>query len=232
MNIIIERGDKMSIMIYDDDVETLKVMEKTLESAGYEVVTSSDVIESVKIVEDSRDNIEVIVTKFDIDYFGITDYLYVLRKFNKDLKIVVIASTSNYNDELLSMDLNVDEYIKKPIATSVFAKRIERLLRHKSPVEEVLNIKRDLVEINLINGSVKNKDGLVHLSQKEYQVLVYLARRFNNVISREELYKNIWICNVDSSNYRTIDVHISNIRRKLGLNSLVSIRNMGYKIEN
>lgn len=221
----------MSILIYDDNKENLKVMENTLTNVGYEVETSSDIIESIKMIESHSNEINLIITKFNISHFSLKDYLYIIRKLNKNIRIVVVSSSNDFKDELESIELNVDEYIKKPISTAVLKKRVEKLLVENER-EGILFIKRDLVMIDTINHIVKKEGKVVNLSMTEYKILLYLVRNSNYVVSRSELYEKLWGLSYSNVKARTIDVHISNIRGKLDLVSLFSIRGVGYKIEN
>lgn len=180
----------MSILIYDDNEENLKVMENSLQSVGYNIQTSTDIIESIKMVEDSS-NIDMLITKFDISYFSLRDYLYILRKLNKDIRIVVLSSSDSSLDEIESIELCVDEYIKKPISTAVFQKRVERVLEKKNRDSFYL-IKRDFVTIDTKNYVVRKYDQVKHLSMKEYKILLYLTRNANIVVSRKEIYEYVW----------------------------------------
>lgn len=220
----------MSILIYDDNEENLKVMENSLQSVGYNIQTSTDIIESIKMVEDSS-NIDMLITKFDISYFSLRDYLYILRKLNKDIRIVVLSSSDSSLDEIESIELCVDEYIKKPISTAVFQKRVERVLEKKNRDSFYL-IKRDFVTIDTKNYVVRKYDQVKHLSMKEYKILLYLTRNANIVVSRKEIYEYVWGKEYTPSKGRVIDVHISNIRTKLLLDSLYAIRGVGYKLDN
>ncbi len=222
----------VSILIYDDNIENLQIMEKTLGNAGYDVITSTDVIESIRRIEKNHNDIELLITKYDVEPFGLKDYLHILRKLNKDIKVVVLASSNDHKDELLSIELDVDEYIKKPVVSTVFAKKLEKVLNYNSTFNDNLFIKRDMIEIDILRGLVFKNSEQVSLTLKEYQILVYLVKKSNNVVSREELYTSIWGNNKSSTNFRTIDVHISNLRQKLDLISLISIRGEGYRLEN
>ncbi|MFV0498768.1 MAG: response regulator transcription factor [Bacilli bacterium] len=221
----------MSILIYDDNKTNLKIMENTLQNAGYEVESSNDVIESIKLLEKNSDNIDLIITNYAINKFTLRDYLYIIRKLNKDIRVVVVSNSYDSKDELESIELCVDEYIKKPISTTILQKRVEMLYDSQNK-EGHFFIKRDLITIDTINHIVKKRDKIVELSMTEYKILVNLVRNSNYIVSRKELYEKVWSLKYDQVKVRTVDVHISNLRAKLNLNCLYSVRGIGYRIEN
>lgn len=221
----------MSILIYDDNEENLRVMEGSLSSVGYETLTSSNIIESIKMVEKNSKEIDLIITKFDLLQFTLRDYLYILRKLNRDIRVVVLSSSNNAKDELESIDLCVDEYIRKPISTAVLQKRIEKVLDLKKD-KYLLHIKSDFVVVDTTSHTITKAGEIIELSMKEYQLLVYLIHHSNCIVSRGELYEAIWKRTYDDQKARTIDVHISNLRGKLELTSLYSVRGQGYKLDN
>lgn len=221
----------MSILIYDDNEENLKIMETSLQHVGYDVKTSSDVIESIKIIEKNCNEIDLVITKYNLSIFSLSDYLYILRKLNKDIRVVVLSSTNNSSEELETIELCVDDYIKKPVSTKVLQKRVEKVL-NVTDKNDLYFLKRDLVYIDIYNHNVTRNGEIIHLSMIEYKILLYLVRNSNNVISREELYEKVWNKSFDDKKSRVVDVHISNLRTKLDLECLYSVRGIGYKIEN
>lgn len=221
----------MSILIYDDNEENLKIMETSLSHVGYDVKTSSDIIESIKIIESNSEKIDLVITKYNLELFSLSDYLYILRKLNKDIRVVVVSSSNNTNEELEIIDLCVDDYLKKPISTKVLQKRVEKVLNNDLK-NDLYFLKRDLVYIDIYNHSVTKCGELISLSMKEFMILLYLVRNSNSVVSRKELYEKIWNKEFDNRKSRVIDVHISNLRTKLDLECLYSVRGIGYKIEN
>ncbi len=221
----------MSILIYDDNEENLKVMESSLQSLGYDITTSTNVIESISILESNNKDINMVITKNDIDLFSFKDYLYIIRKLNKDIRVVVMTNSDSANDELESIDLCVDDYIKRPVASSVVKKRVENIL-HEERDNHIIFLKRDLVTIDTLNHDVRKAGEVVELTMKEYKIFVYLMRHCNSTVSREELFESVWHQKFNSYKARAIDVHVHNLRTKLKLLSLYSIRGVGYRIEN
>ncbi len=220
----------MSILIYDDNEENLRVMEGTLSSAGYDIETSSNIIDSIRIVEENSKNIDLIVTNFDILQFSLKDYLYILRKLNRNISVVVLSSSSDYKDEIESIDLCVDEYIKKPVPAAVLQKRVVKLLESKGN-ENSLYIKSDGIIVDTTSHVITKNGEIKHISMKEYQILIFLIRNSNRILSREEIYEKVWFDKYTREKARTVDVHICNIIGKLDITCLISIRGKGYKLE-
>ncbi len=220
-----------TILIYDQNVESLQVMEQKLVCEGYSVKACSDAVESLKYAENNKGAVSMLITNYTIDSFSLNDYLAVIRKLCEDISVVVVSSSNDISEEVRSMNLNVDEYIRKPIPSSVFIKRIERVYEYRSSYLSKIKIERDNVEVDLVSHHIYVHGELVSLTLREYQLLTYLIRRKNRVISRSELVTEIWGQEPKSSNLRIIDVNISNLRKTLNLTSLVTVRGLGYKLE-
>lgn len=110
-------------------------------------------------------------------------------------------------------------------------KRIEKTLKPRRSERKIesLNSENDNIQVNVKSRKVKQDDVYVDLTTKEFELLVFLLKNKNVVYTREELLKEVW--RVDSSliDVRTIDTHIRNLRAKLEINSINSVRGVGYE---
>ncbi len=221
----------MSIVIYDNNIENLKLMETALVDKGYIVKTTSNIVDSIRYIETNGDDVDLVITKYDISMFSLSDFLSIIRKLRKGIKVIVISSSNSYEDEVKSLNLQVDQYLHRRVANVILAKSVEKVLVDKSSVESIYTLKSDGIEIDVANNIVRSRGKIVHLTFKEYQVLIYLIRRIDKVVSREEIFKMFWNEEDSKMGVRVIDTIIFNLRKKLNMKSLVTIRKLGYKIE-
>ncbi len=220
-----------TILIYDKNIENLKVMEQKLEYEGYNVKACANVDESLLYVEENNNSISMLITNYSVESFSLNDYVQIIRRLCSDISIVVVSNSSNVSEEIRSLNLNVDEYIRKPILTSAFIKRIERVKNSRYNFISKVFMEKQGVEVDLVNNHVYLHGQRVSVTQKEYQIISYMVRHKNRAISRKELVLEVWGENNNISSLRTVDVTISNIRKNLGLTNLVTVRGIGYKLE-
>ncbi|WP_395626585.1 response regulator transcription factor [Daejeonella sp.] len=156
------------------------------------------------------------------------------KKLNPDAAYIILTARGNIEDRILGLDLGADDYLPKPFSLLELQSRMQAISRRKFNVntQEI-----DLGEfmIDLQNRTVKHQSAEIELTRKEFDLLSYLLLHKNRVLNRMQLSEHIWGSFVDDdydSNY--IDVHIKNIRKKLGaygqVEWLETVRGVGYKI--
>lgn len=156
------------------------------------------------------------------------------KKLNPDAAYIILTARGNIEDRILGLDLGADDYLPKPFSLLELQSRMQAISRRKFNIntQEI-----DLGEfmIDLQNRTVKHQSHEIDLTRKEFDLLSYLLLHKNRVLNRMQLSEHIWGSFVDDdydSNY--IDVHIKNIRKKLGayggVEWLETVRGVGYKI--
>jgi DNA-binding response OmpR family regulator len=156
------------------------------------------------------------------------------KKLNPDAAYIILTARGNIEDRILGLDLGADDYLPKPFSLLELQSRMQAISRRK------FNINTQEIElgefmIDLQNRTVKHQSHEIDLTRKEFDLLSYLLLHKNRVLNRMQLSEHIWGSFVDDeydSNY--IDVHIKNIRKKLGaygsVEWLETVRGVGYKI--
>jgi DNA-binding response OmpR family regulator len=167
------------------------------------------------------------------DYNGF-DLLKEAREAGNEAGIIIVTARGAVEDKVKGLDLGADDYLAKPFALIELYSRIQAVARRKFQVnEQVMN----LGEFQLLIQSRKILFGEeeVEVTKKEYELLQYLAFNRDKVLTRHQLYEHIW-GNVLDDRYDSnfIDVHVKNIRRKLGVYGsttwLETVRGIGYRI--
>jgi two-component system alkaline phosphatase synthesis response regulator PhoP len=136
---------------------------------------------------------------------------------------------------VVGLELGADDYIVKPISIRKLIARVKTALRKTAPSlpETGAVLRFGEVEVNTLNYSVKVARKLVAFTKKEFEVLVYLAKRPGRVVTRDTLLNEIWGDDVVVID-RTIDVHIRKIREKLGddnMHLIETIKGVGYRLK-
>jgi DNA-binding response OmpR family regulator len=156
------------------------------------------------------------------------------KKLNPDAAYIILTARGNIEDRILGLDLGADDYLPKPFSLLELQSRMQAISRRKFNVN-TQEIELGEFMIDLQNRTVKYKAQEIELTRKEFDLLSYLLLHKNRVLNRMQLSEHIWGSFVDDdydSNY--IDVHIKNIRKKLGAYATVefleTVRGVGYKI--
>jgi two-component system alkaline phosphatase synthesis response regulator PhoP len=165
-----------------------------------------------------------------------------LRKINPSIYILMISASSDDYTKIKSYEAGCDDFVGKPIKMKLLVNKIKaiqsRLIKSPEIVEHTLNnysnpASNSIIEINDIRIDLDSYivhvgDKKCELPKKQFELLVMLAKKPNKVFTREKIYDQIWGDSVVGE--RTLDVHITRLRNRLGVNFIKSIKGVGYKI--
>jgi two-component system, OmpR family, alkaline phosphatase synthesis response regulator PhoP len=223
-------SENVKILLVDDEPDILEFISYNLAKEGFEVYTSSNGKEAIKLAKQERPQLIILdVMMPDLD--GI-ETCRVIRE-TPELKGVLVAFLTARNEDysqIAGFDAGADDYINKPIKPRVLVSRVKALLRRQgvSAGEDVLEVDGFSIdrEKYLIVKDGKN----INLPKKEFELIALLASRPGKVFTREDILKNVWGDDVVVGD-RTIDVHIRKLREKLGDAYIRTIKGVGYKFE-
>lgn len=160
--------------------------------------------------------------------------LRTLRENPRTAKIPVIlltAKTAEY-DRVRGLDDGADDYLCKPFGVMELISRIKAVLRRTSPISTTDSISLGDITLDTARHTVESDGRPVILTLKEFDLLHYLMRNANIVLSREQIMESVWGFGFEGES-RTVDMHIKTLRQKLGAPSaqIQTVRGVGYKIE-
>ncbi|GAB1779862.1 response regulator transcription factor [Priestia sp. JNUCC 25] len=228
---------KERILIVEDEVEIGNILKMELEHEGYQV----------GIENNGRCGIETALSNtFDLILLDIMlpemSGIQVLRKLRKRqiyVPIILLTARNSTLDKVMGLDHGANDYITKPFKTEELLARIRSLLRHKHfstrdrAKKDSLLLIKDMV-INTDSREVTRDEKKIHLTPKEYDLLVYLVLHKNKTVTREGILLNIWGYEYDGDT-NVLDVYISYLRKKVeeGFSSpfIQTIRGIGYTIK-
>jgi len=161
-----------------------------------------------------------------------------LRKINPSIYILMLSASSDDYTKIKAYDAGCDDFVAKPMTMKLLINKIKAI---KSRLNKSLQIEENnsnptsnsIIEINdiridLDSYEVHVGDKKCELPKKQFELLVMLAKKPNKVFSRDKIYDEIWGDSVVGE--RTLDVHITRLRNRLGVNVIKSIKGVGYKI--
>ena len=218
------------MLVVEDDAEITDVLRRSLRNEGYEVRTAADGIEALD--QASAFVPDLVVLDLGLPRLDGTEVCRRLRE-EGDVPILMLTARAETEDRVEGLDSGADDYLVKPFERQELLARIRALLRRRPPRGSAALAVGDL-RLNPDTREVKRGEREIELTNREFELLEYLMRNERLVISRERLLDEVWGYDPMAAT-NTIDVFISNLRRKLeagGENRLLHTkRGAGYVIK-
>lgn len=218
------------ILVVEDDAEIADVLRRSLRNEGYEARIAADGPEAIDTATDFNPDLVIL----DLGLPGM-DGLEVCRRIRErgDVPILMLTARSEVEDRVEGLDSGADDYLVKPFERQELLARIRALLRRRPPRGSASLTVGDL-SLNPDTREVRRGDREIELTNREFELLEYLMRNQRLVISREQLLDEVWGYDPLAAT-NTIDVFISNLRRKLEAGGesrlLHTKRGAGYTIK-
>ena len=219
------------ILFVEDDDKYRKVITDILENEGYQVDAVGAAMDAIELLTEKR--YDLIISDLVMETIDGLRFVRYVRKTNRQVKIMLLTAQPTMDTEIVALNLRVDKYLTKETRVDVLLKYIEILLFEAPGVGEeisdILYAPKDDVEIDTAARTVRKNNELVELTPKEYGILKVLLENHGKAVGRYTLIEEVWDVEYESIDTRVIDVHIKTIRRKLKLQSIISVRGFGYK---
>ncbi|MBN2897984.1 MAG: response regulator transcription factor [Clostridia bacterium] len=219
------------ILLVEDEMRMRMIVRDYLENEGYEVIEAKDGMEAINAFQNNE--VDLILLDLMIpflDGFGVCREV----RSKSDIPIIIITAKEEDEDKIRGFDLGADEYVTKPFSPKVLVARVKSLLKR---VEGSIGSKDSIlragvIEINKMSYEVMVDNQIIILSPKEYELLLFLIKNKNKVMTREIILDNVWGYDY-FGDLRTVDTHIKKLRNKLGEGSkyIKTIIRAGYMFE-
>lgn len=217
-----------TILIIEDEIAIQNIIKAFLEDAGYIVILASDGIMGIELFKKHKPDLVLLDLMLPkIDGYVVCE---ILRK-ESTTPIIMLTARDDDESQMKGFDVLADDYITKPFSMPLVLKRIEAVLRRTdiqdttSPIIRYRNIR-----LNTESYEVFVNDESVSLTAREFEILKLLLENQGRVFSRESLLNSIW--NYDFfGDEKIVNTHIKNIRKKLEVDCIETIRGVGYRIE-
>ena len=218
---------KINILIVEDEKEIREGVSEYLSEVGYNVISAEDGMQAIELFKNSKIDLVIL----DIMLPKANGFV-VLNKIRQESNVPVIMLTAMSDDytQIMSFDEKADDYITKPFSIIVLHKRIEALLRRGVKVSENKKWFYGDIEIDFEGYSARKNGENIDLKPKEIKLIELLLKYEGKVLTRAHILDNLWRIE-EAPNDRVIDVYIKNIRKKLLLDCIVTVKGIGYKFE-
>jgi len=231
------------ILVIEDNEDLAFGLRKVLEFEGYDVEVANNGESGLKAA--SKDTPELLILDIMLPKKSGFDVLRELRTSGQRFPILILTARSQESDVVLGFDFGADDYVTKPFSTAELLARVRALLRRVQTgasegdgdggAASVEPMAFGEVEVSPATRTVTRSGDPVDLTPKEFDLLVALLERRGAVISRQELLKEVWGYGNADINTRTVDVHLSELRRKLEEDPanpqyILTVRKAGYRL--
>lgn len=222
------------VLIVDDEPNILELLEYNLKKEGYDVLRADTGEKAVSILE----NIKPDIVLLDQMLPGI-DGLGVLKKIRSDdsladMPVIFVTAKSEEIDKIIGLELGADDYVTKPFSVRELVARIKANLRKSSHAElsAPMSLSYDGLSVDSANYKAYIDGKELVLTLKEFELLGMLIANKPQVLTRDAILNRVWGYEFFGET-RTVDVHITNLRKKIGRygDNIETVRGVGYRFK-
>ncbi len=217
------------ILVVEDDFDIQEILLNFLQEAGYDVTVANDGVEALSVFTDNQfDLILLDIMLPKIDGFGVCE---LIRK-QSQIPIIMLTALSGEEEQIRGLDLQVDDYITKPFSMPVLVRKIAAVLRRSNHQKDdkYCTVSYQNLVLDLDSYTAVIDGNAYELTQREFEVLRELLTHQGRVLTRQNLLNKLWKYDFYGDE-RVVDTHIKNLRKKLGIDFIRTIRGVGYKID-
>ncbi len=222
-------GNAGTVVVVEDDPHIADLVELYLRQDGFRVIQAADGETGLAAVRDQSPRLVIL----DVGLPGKLDGLEVCRRLRSagDVPIIMLTARDDEIDRVLGLELGADDYVTKPFAPRELAARVKAILRRTEGAPRDADIVTiGTVEVDLRRREVRVAGEVVALATREFDLLHYLADNVGLALSRRQLLDGVWGPGWFGDE-RTVDVHVGQLRKKLGnALPLTTVWGVGYRL--
>ena len=219
-----EMEEIMRILIVEDDKVIRDGVSEFLSESGYTIIQAKDGKEALDLFDST---IHVVILDIQLPYINGLDVLKEIRQ-QSDLPVLMLTAFSDEEYKIDAYTHLADGYIEKPFSLPVLKARIDALIKKYYAQLDVFTYKN--VEVSFSSYTAKVNGKSIDVNAKELEILKYLLENEGQALSRAQILDHVWKDTEEIPYDRVIDVYIKELRKKLELDCIMTIRNVGYRL--
>ncbi|MBS5777054.1 MAG: response regulator transcription factor [Finegoldia magna] len=216
----------MNLLVVEDDKMIREGICEFLSEFGYKTYQAEDGKQAISIFENNEINLAIL--DIQLPYINGLEVLKKIRE-TSDIPAIMLTAFSDEEYKINAFTSLADGYIEKPFSLPVLKVRIESLIKKCYGNNETFNYKN--TEVNFTSYTAKINGKKVDVNAKELEILKYMIENEGQALTRMQIIDSVWKETDEIPFDRVIDVYIKELRKKLELDCIVTIRNVGYKLE-
>ena len=227
---------KEHILVVEDEQKIRTALMDFLEFHGFKVTEAVDGLEAERSVAERQ--FDLILLDLMLPKISGEQLCTRWRRDGMQTPIIMLTAKGQEKEKITGLNIGADDYITKPFSLEEMLARIKAVLRRIDPARAIgQTFKFADLDVDIAALKIKRKDEQIEITKREAAIIQYFAANPNRVISREELYKEVWEETMTELGTRTTDMHIAKLRSKIEKNSadpqiIKTVRGAGYKYEN
>jgi two-component system alkaline phosphatase synthesis response regulator PhoP len=227
---------KASILVVEDEKNIRSALTDFLEYHGFSAVVAEDGLEAERTVAERQ--FDLILLDLMLPKISGEQLCAKWRQEGLQTPILMLTAKGQEKEKIAGLNLGADDYITKPFSLEELLARIKAVLRRTDPARAVgQTFKFANLDVDCAALKVRCNNDEIEITKREAAIIRYFAANPNRIISREELYKEVWNDTMTDLGTRTMDMHIAKLRSKIERDSanpeiIKTVRGAGYKYEN
>ncbi|HJT02787.1 MAG TPA: response regulator transcription factor [Pseudonocardiaceae bacterium] len=216
-----------TVLLVEDDTGIAVPLSRALQREGHEVLVVGDGYSALSCAGHQR--VDLLVLDLGLPGMDGLDVCRRLRRTRPDLPVLMLTARTDEVDFVVGLDAGADDYVAKPFRLAELLARVRALLRRSVPdTPEALEVGG--VRMDLAGRRVLIEGAEIALANKEFELLRVLLSRPGQVVSREEILREVWK-DPELKNSKTLDMHMSWLRRKIGSSRIATVRGVGFRFD-
>ncbi len=222
---------EQTIVVVEDDPHIADLLDLYLRDAGFRVIQAADGQQGLDAIRDQQPVLAIL----DVGLPGAIDGMEVCRRVrggsNSDLPVLMLTARAGEIDRVLGLELGADDYVTKPFSPRELVARVRAILRRVEDRGRAPSVRHaGDVEIDVGRREARVGGAVVALATREFDLLAFMAENEGLVLSRQQLLDNVW-GHGWYGDERTVDVHVRQLRKKLGdALPLATVWGVGYRL--
>ena len=216
----------LNLLIVEDEGAIREGVREYLTEQGFHVFEAEDGVEALEVF--GKESIDLILLDIMMPRKNGFEVLEEVRKTSK-VPILMLTALHDEETQVRTFELLVDGFIQKPFSLVVLQKQIEAVLKRHYGEMDVWNYENTSVNFTSFEARVNGQ--IVEVTAKELAILKLLVEHHGQVLSRAQILDHVWAEHEDPPFDRVVDVYIKQLRKKLLLDCIVTVKNVGYKLE-
>jgi DNA-binding response OmpR family regulator len=219
------------VLVIEDEPGIVDFLERGLRAQGFDVVSAYDGVTGTELA--LTDDVDLVVLDMLLPERSGLEVLAKVHEAKPALPVIILTALGEVEQRVIGLDAGAVDYLGKPFSLNELAARIRSQLRVASQMPTTALRSGD-IDVNLLTREVMIGDDHVNLSTTEFELLIYLMRNRQQVLSREQILRAVWGYDYDPGT-NVVDVYVGYLRRKLrhgGRSApIVTVRSVGYRFD-